>query len=164
MGMEQNFWYPHIREPMRHLFRVENIHRCSSDWPLGTKMCNFNQIFGAKIHFFFNGDVLSKGHITDRSGATPKKFPPHKKSRFQAKGHFQGLTPFFGRFGLVYVAIKSPLNFGPSSTNLGGTVRAIKKMTHNNNRPGPGQNYGETVVFIFGRKVFFFSKKTPKIC
>ena len=28
-------------------------------------------------------------------------------------------------------------------------------MTHNDNRPGPGQNYGETAVFTFGRKAFF---------
>ena len=38
---------------------------------------------------------------------------------------------------------------------LGGTVQAIKKMTQNDNGPGPGRNYGETDVFTFGRKVFF---------
>ena len=38
-------------------------------------------------------------------------------------------------------------------------------MTHYDNGPGPGQNYGETAVFTFGRKAFFgqksvfFSKK-----
>ena len=31
-GMEKNFWYPHIREPMIRLFRVENIDRCGSSW------------------------------------------------------------------------------------------------------------------------------------
>ena len=41
-GMEQNFWYPHIREQMKHLFRVENIDRCGFNWPLRTIMCNFN--------------------------------------------------------------------------------------------------------------------------
>ena len=54
-GLEQNFWYPPIREPKRHLFRVENIDQCSSNWPLGTKMCNFDPkiwIFGAKSQFF----------------------------------------------------------------------------------------------------------------
>ena len=30
-----------------------------------------------------------------------------------------------------------------------GTLRAIKKMTQNDNRPGPGRNYGETGVFTF---------------
>ena len=47
-------------------------------------------------------------------------------------------------------------------TKLGGTVRAIKKMTQNDNRPGPGQNYGETVIFTLGRKCCFNSKKHPK--
>ena len=42
LGMEKNFWYPHIRKPMRHLFRVENIDRYGSYWPQGTKMCNFD--------------------------------------------------------------------------------------------------------------------------
>ena len=54
-GLEWSFWYSHIREPMKHLFRVENIDRCGSNWPLGTKMCNFGPkiwIFGAKSHFF----------------------------------------------------------------------------------------------------------------
>ena len=41
---------------------------------------------------------------------------------------------------------------------LGGTVQAIKKMTQNDNRPGPGRNYGETAVFTFSRKVFFWLK------
>ena len=79
VGMEQNFWYPHIREPKRHLFRVENIDQCSSDWPLGTNMCNFDPkiwIFGAKSQF------------------------QHKLSKFWAKmvnflGIFINVGPFF---------------------------------------------------------------------
>ena len=45
-----------------------------------------------------------------------------------------------------------------------GTLRTIKKMTQNDNRPGPGRNYGETSVFTFGRKVVFGLKMglTPK--
>ena len=31
-------------------------------------------------------------------------------------------------------------------------------MTQNDNRPGPGQNYGETAIFTFGRKVLFLLK------
>ena len=67
---------------------------------------------------------------------------------------------------LLYV---STLNFGPWSTKLGGTVRAIKNITHNDN--GPSRNYGETADIMFGRKaffgqkiVFFFFQKTPKFC
>ena len=52
----------------------------------------------------------------------------------------------------------STLNFGPFSTKLGATVQAIKKMTVNDNGPGPGRNYGETDVFTFGPKVFFWPK------
>ena len=50
------------------------------------------------------------------------------------------------------------------STKLGGTVRAIKQMTQKDNGPGPGRNYGETGVFMFGRKVVFGLKMgfTPK--
>ena len=33
-----------------------------------------------------------------------------------------------------------------------------QKMTRNDNGPGPGRIYGETTVFTFGRKVFFFAK------
>ena len=58
----------------------------------------------------------------------------------------------------------STLNFGPFSTKLGGTVRAIKKMTQKDNGPGPGGNHGETGDFTFGRKVVFGLKMglTPK--
>ena len=50
LGREKKFWYPHIGKPMRHhLFRVENIDRRGSNWPLGTKMCSDSKIwtFGA---------------------------------------------------------------------------------------------------------------------
>ena len=45
------------------------------------------------------------------------------------------------------------------STKLGGTLRAIKKMTQNYNGPGPGRYYRETAVFTFSRKLFFFGEK-----
>ena len=60
------------------------------------------------------------------------------------------------------------VNFGSWSAKLGGTVPTIKKMTHNDNGPGPGRNYGEAAVFTFSRKVFFlpktvfFPKEHPK--
>ena len=40
---------------MKHLIRVEKIDWCGSNWPLGTKMCNFDPkigIFWAKCQFF----------------------------------------------------------------------------------------------------------------
>ena len=59
---------------------------------------------------------------------------------------------------------KSSVNFGPFSTKLAGTVRAIKKMTQKDNEPGLGRNYGETGVFTFSQKVVFGLKMglTPK--
>ena len=58
----------------------------------------------------------------------------------------------------------STLNLGPFSTKLVGTVRAIQKMTQNDNGSGPGGNYGETDIFTFSRKVVFGLKMgfTPK--
>ena len=53
-GDREKIWYPHIREPMRHFFRVENIDWCGYNWPLGMKMCNFGPkiwVFGAKRQF-----------------------------------------------------------------------------------------------------------------
>ena len=46
------------------------------------------------------------------------------------------------------IIITTP-NFGPFSRKLGGTVRAIKKMTQNDNGPGLGRIYRETAVFTF---------------
>ena len=68
---------------------------------------------------------------------------------------FQGSPRFLAISGHSHFAIISTLNFGPFSTKLGGIVQAIKKMTQNDNGPGPGRNYGETAVFTFGRKVVF---------
>ena len=110
LGMEKNFWYPHIRKPMRHLFRVENIDRYGSYWPQGTKMCNFDPkiwIFGAKSHFFvLELRYLSTGHITSMPRATTFTFT----FSFRAMGHFSGLTPVFGLFGpfpLRYNSLRS---------------------------------------------------------
>ena len=87
--------------------------------------------------------------------------PPQKKFRFRARGHFLGLTPVFGH---SHVRRATTLSFGPISTKLGGIVWAIKKITQKDNGPGSGQNYGETGVFTFGRKVVFGQKTglTPK--
>ena len=86
---------------------------------------------------------------------------PQKNFRFRARGHFLGLTPVFGH---SHVRGVPSLNFDPISTKLGGTVRAIEKMTQKDNGPGPGRNYGETGIFTFGRKVVFGLKMglTPK--
>ena len=86
-------------------------------------------------------------------------------------GHFLGSPRFLAISHLCHFAIISTLNFGPSSTKLGGTVRAIKILTHKDNRLGPSRKYGETATFTFGGKVFlwpkihvFPKKQTPKLC
>ena len=58
------------------------------------------------------------------------------------KGHFTKTT-----------ASKGTLNFGPWSTKIGGTVRATKKMTHIDNRPGPSRNYGETQLRFAEKRI-----------
>ena len=49
------------------------------------------------------------------------------------------------------------------STKLGGTVRATKKMTHNDYGPGPERKYGQTAIFtFFGQTSFFFLQKNTQ--
>ena len=52
-------------------------------------------------------------------------------------------------FGNSHLRRESIPNFGPISVKLGRIVRVTKKMTQNENGPGPGPNYGETAVFAF---------------
>ena len=80
-------------------------------------------------------------------GTTPKKFSVSELGVI-----FGGSPLFLAVLGLCHERGISTLNFGPFSTKLGGNVRAIKKMTPNDNGPGPGRNYGETAVFTFSRK------------
>ena len=62
-----------------------------------------NWIFGAKSQFLYGNCVFCQQSISQvclgpqfsHSDHPPKKF------HFQARGHFLGLTPVFGRFGLV---------------------------------------------------------------
>ena len=89
---------------------------------------------------------------------------PKKISVSRLSVIYRGSSRFLAILGNSHVRGVPTLNFGPISTKLGGTVRAIKKMTQKDNGPGPGRNYGETGVFTFGRKVVFGLKMglTPK--
>ena len=89
---------------MRHLFRVENIDRWDSNWPLGAKMCFFDPkiwIFGAKSQFLFcNRDFCQQSISQLYQGLQLSHSDhPEKNVCFQAMGHFPGLTPFFCHFG-----------------------------------------------------------------
>ena len=78
-------------------------------------------------------------------GATTFPFaPPRKVSVSKLWVIFRGSPLFLAVSGHSHFRGISTLNFGPFSTKVGGTVRAIKKMTQNDNGPGPGRNYGET--------------------
>ena len=102
-----------IRKPMRHLFRVENIDQCGSNWPLGTKMCNFDPkiwIFGAKSHF---GPVLRKSHLDHL-----------KKISVSELWVVFGAQPCIGRF-VPFILDRFQ--------KLGGTSGPSKKMTQNDN-------------------------------
>ena len=76
-----------------------------------------------------------------------------RRAVFRPPGRILAL---FGRYRLLG---ECTLNFGPRSTKLVGTIRVTKKMTHTDNGPGPGRNYGETAAFTFCRKV----ENGPKI-
>ena len=83
-------------------------------------------------------------------GTTPKK-----NSVSELGVIFWGSHLFLAVLGLCHDRGISTLNFCQFSTKVGGTVRAIKKMTQNDNGSGQGRNYGETAVFTFGQIVVF---------
>ena len=161
----------------RHLFRVKNIDRCGSNWPLETKMCNFFpqnlDIWAKNIFFVLESRFLSTGYVTSIPGAILYLYflyfiyldhpPLRKNSCFIAMGYFLGLILVIGHFGLSHLASSiSTLNFGPPSMKLGGT--------HTDNGHGPGQ-ITEKQPFLrlakewfFGQKSVFSNKKTPEIC
>ena len=126
---------------------------------------------GPKVNFlFWNRDFCQQGISPVLRGLQLAHLDqPQKNSVSELWVFFCGSPWFLAVSGHSHFAIISSLNFGPLSTKLGGTVQAIKKMTHNDNGLGPGWKYGEIAAFTFGRKVFFlpkirFPNKTPQIC
>ena len=109
---------------------------------------------------FVNG---ANNHYT-RGYNFPIGTTPQKISVSELGVIFWGSPLILAVFGHSHVRGVPTLNFGPITTKLGGTVRAIKKMTQNDNGPGPGRNYRERGVLTFGRKVVFGLKMglTPK--
>ena len=126
------------------------------------KLCHFDTKFGylgPKVIF------LSMEQITTITRATTFHWDhPQKISVSELGVIFWGLPLFLAVLGLWHDRGATTLNFGPISTKLGGTVRAIKKMTQKDNGPCLGRNYGETGVFTFDQKVVFGLKMgfTPK--
>ena len=88
-------------------------------------------------------------HITSLPGATTFPVGQSQKNSVSELGViFRGSPLFLALSGHSHVRGISTLNFGPFSTKLGGTLRAIKKKTQNDNGPGLGRNYGETSVYV----------------
>ena len=79
--------------------------------------------------------------LVTRKGPTSfvDRGPPEVPFLIPQKRKFWGV---FGDFG----GTKNGTSGGPRSTKLVGTIRVTKKMTHIDNGPGPGRNYGETAI------------------
>ena len=110
------------------------------------------------------------GHITTIPG--DKTFPlepPPKKFPFPSYGSFFGAHPIFWPFHTCVTSLLwVPLNFGPSSTKLGGTVRAIKNWPTMTTDLVPAGIADKRPFFclaekyFFGQKSVFFRKKNTQ--
>ena len=130
---------------------------------IGTKCAILTPKFGylgPKVNFLFWNRDFCQQSISPVYLGLQLSHSDHSEKNFifRGTGHLPGLDPVFGHIWQCLIASISTLKFGPWSTKLGGTVRAIKKMTQSDNRPGPGRNYRETASFTFGGKVFFGQK------
>ena len=126
-------------------------------WIFGPK----KPIFYIVIAIFVNG---ANNHYT-RGYDFPIGTTPPKKFVFELGVIFWGSPLFLALLGNSHVRGIPTLNFGRISTKLGGTVRAIKKMTQRDNRPGPSRRNGCFYVRPksgFGLKMGFNKKNHPK--
>ena len=92
-------------------------------------------------------------------GTTPKKISVSEL------GVIFGAHPCFWPFlAIPTLEVQLPLILVRFQQNWGEPSRPSKKMTQKDNGLGPGQNYGETGIFTFSRKVVFGLKMglTPK--
>ena len=106
-------------------------------------------IWGQKVSFMFWNCAFCQQGIPVHPGLQLS----HSVSKLLVI--FRGSPWFLAVSGHSHFAIISTLNFGPLSTKLGGTVRAIKKMTHNNHRTGPCWIYGKRPILRSAKKRFF---------
>ena len=120
-------------QPARH--NHQPIHQQGTKWA-GKAWCKMTKNANLGPNLAFLGHICQQG-ITPVYPRLKLSHSDHsEKILFSSYGSFFGARPFSGRFGLVSLRT---LNFGPSSTKLGGTVRAIKKwptMTTDSVRAG----------------------------
>ena len=104
-------------ELVRHLFRVENIDRCDSNWPLGTKMCIFCpqslDIWGQKSILCFGISIfVNKGYHQYTQGYNfPILTIPKKNSISELWVIFRGSPRFLAISGHSHFASISTLDF-----------------------------------------------------
>ena len=100
-------------------------------WPQNLDIWGQKSIFCLVIAIFVDG---TNDHYTRGSnfpiGTTPKKFSVSELGVI-----FWGSPLFLAVFGHSHVRGATTLNFGPISTKLGGTVRAIKKWPRRTTDP-----------------------------
>ena len=150
---------------MWHLFRVENIDRWGSNWPLEKCAILTPKLgcLGPKVNFLFWNFVNRAYHwytwgYNFLIRTTPKNFC------FRGMVYFRGSPWFLAISGLCHFSILSTLDFGLWSTKLGGTVRAIKndpQWQGTRSRPELGGS-GRFCVLpknVFLPKNLFFKKK-----
>ena len=122
-------------------------------------MCYFdpkNGYLGQKVNFLYgNPNYYQQGISPLYPGLQLFHLDQPKKIMFLSYGSFFGAHPCIWPFWVI----PQSLNFGLFSMKLCGTIRAIKKMTNNDNEQGPGQNNRETANFMFGPIVFLFGQK-----
>ena len=92
-------------------------------------------VYRAKSQLFvLESRFLSTGHSTSTPRATTFLFRPPRKVIVSEQWVIFRAHPGIWPFRVIPTSeVLSTLNFGPSSTKLGGTVRAIIKVTHNDN-------------------------------
>ena len=83
-------------------------------------------------------------------------WPPQTNFWFPSVGSFSRAHPSFWPFRASDLLV--PLFLDRGQLNLVGPTGPSKKMSHNDNRPGPGQKYRQTSIFKFGRKALFGQK------
>ena len=102
-------------------------------WPKNLDIWGKKSIFCMVIAIFVNRAY----HKYTRGYNFPIRTTQKKISISELGVIFRGSPLFLALLGLCHDRGISTLNFGPFSTKLGGTLRAIKKMTQNNNGLGP---------------------------
>ena len=126
LGRKNNFWYPHIGKPIRHLFRVESIDRQGRQDQKCQILTPKILILGAKS-IFLGLRFLSTMHITNTPRATIFPLDPLRfYFIFEVRVVFQGSSWILAIFGEWRDRRANTPNFGPRSTKLTAYFNFLK--------------------------------------